>query len=532
MATDADLVAARGPRADPPAPDALAAIDIGTNSVHMLIARVAANDRFEVITRQKEMVRLGSGQGEMKTLEPDAIDRGVAALARCRSLADSFDAPVYAVATSAVREATNAEDFLRRARDEAGVEVQVISGYEEARLIQLGVLQALPVFDRRLVLIDVGGGSTEVLAGSRGVPSYARSIKLGSLRMTRRFFPDGVVQGDALARCRTYVRNRLAPTMHDVEQLRHDLVVASSGTAEALASMVLVRRDQPVPQSLNAASITVDELTAVVEELAAAATTEERRKLPGVDPSRADILVGGGVVLEQVALAVGAKELTISEYALREGVLLDALHRRRGGTLHHLSDLRRSSVFHLMELCDDDPDHSLQVARLALQLHDALAARLGLDDATRELLEAAALLSNVGLFVSHSGHHKHSYYVIRNSEHLMGFTDREIELIAQVARYHRKSQPSEDKHAEFAALHDDDRARVRSMAALLRVAIGLDRNHDGAVDDVVVEDRGDAVVMRLVPVEVGADLTLEQYSADHRSSLLSQQLGCEVVVDS
>jgi exopolyphosphatase/guanosine-5'-triphosphate,3'-diphosphate pyrophosphatase len=157
-------------------PDALAAIDIGTNSVHMVIARIAAHDRFEVLTRQKEMVRLGSGRGEMKLLEPDAIDRGVAALSRCRSLADSFDAPVYAVATSAVREATNAEQFLRRAHDEAGVDVQVISGYEEARLIQLGVLQALPVFDDRMVLVDVGGGSTEVLVGSRGVPDSARSI--------------------------------------------------------------------------------------------------------------------------------------------------------------------------------------------------------------------------------------------------------------------------------------------------------------------------------------------------------------------
>lgn len=521
-----------------PAPDALAAIDIGTNSVHMLIARVAANDRFEVITRQKEMVRLGSGQGEMKVLEADAIDRGVAALARCRSLADSFDAPVYAVATSAVREATNAEEFLRRARDEAGVEVQVISGYEEARLIQLGVLQALPVFDQRLALIDVGGGSTEVLIGQQGVAAYARSIKLGSLRMTRRFFPEGVVEGDALARCRTYVRGRLAPMVHDTAQLVHDIAVASSGTAEALATMVLARRDAPEPQSLNAATITRAELTAVIEELAAVATTEERRKLDGVDPSRADILVGGGVVLEQVCEALGVEELTISEFALREGVLLDALHRWRGGTLHHLSDLRRSSVFHLMELCDDDPDHSLQVARLVLQLHDALGARLGLGDADRELLEAAALLSNVGLFISHSGHHKHSYYVIRNSEHLMGFTDREIELIAQVARYHRKSQPSEDKHPEFAALTESDRRRVRSMAGLLRVAIGLDRNHDGAVDEVDVHvvdvdaDAADAVVtLQLVPVDPEADLTLERYSADHRSALLSQQLGAEVVVE-
>ena len=149
--------------------------------------------------------------------------------------------------------------------------------------------------------------------------------------------------------------------------------------------------------------------------------------------------------------ALDVQELVISEYALREGVLLDGLHRLRGGTLHHLSELRQASVYHLMELCDDDPDHSMQVARLALQLHDALGARLGLGDTERELLEAGALLANAGLFISHSGHHKHSYYVIRNSEHLMGFTDREIELIAQVARYHRKGRPAE-KHAEFAAL--------------------------------------------------------------------------------
>ncbi|MEA5523371.1 Ppx/GppA phosphatase family protein, partial [Limnoraphis robusta] len=234
-------------------PDAIAAIDIGTNSVHMLIARVAANDRFEVVTRQKEMVRLGSGQGEMMELEPDAIDRGVAALARCRSLADSLDAPIYAVATSAVREAQNAEDFLRRAKDEAGVDVEVISGHEEARLIQLGVLQALPVFDRRLALVDVGGGSTEVLVGRAGVVEYARSIKLGSLRMTRRFFPDGAVEGDAVERCRRYVRGRLEPMVHEGAQLGHAVAVATSGTAEALATMALVRRDEPMPQTLNAA---------------------------------------------------------------------------------------------------------------------------------------------------------------------------------------------------------------------------------------------------------------------------------------
>ncbi len=518
-------------RSGDPVPGALAAIDIGTNSVHMLIARVASNGRFEVLTRQKEMVRLGSGQGEMKELEPAAIDRGVAALARCRSLADSFEAPVFAVATSAVREALNAEEFLARARDEAGVEVQVISGYEEARLIQLGVLQALPVFDQKLALIDVGGGSTEVLLGWKGAATYARSIKLGSLRMTRRFFPDGVVEGDAAERCRSYVAARLAPLMHEVADLDHDIAVASSGTAEALAEMVFARRGTPTPQSMNAAKITRAELGEVIDALAGARTTEERRKLPGIEDSRADILLGGGIVLEQVCDALGVTELTISEYALREGVLLDALHRLRGGTLHHLSDLRRTSVFHLMELCDDDPEHSLQVARLALALHDALGDRLGLDDEDRELLEAAALLCNVGLFISHSKHHKHSYYVIRNSEHLMGFTDNEIEQIAQIARYHRKSAPSEEKHPEFAALDDHDRARVRALAAMLRVAIGLDRNHDGAVDTVVVTEASDGLEIVIAP-EPGSDddLTLEQYSAESRCRSLSELLDEPVVV--
>lgn len=511
-------------------PDAIAAIDIGTNSVHMLIARVAATGRFEVLTRQKEMVRLGSGRGEMKLLEADAIERGVDALQRCRSLADSFGAPVYAVATSAVREALNAEEFLRRARDEAGVEVQVISGYEEARLIQLGVLQALPVFDEQLVLIDVGGGSTEVLFGHKGAVAYARSIKLGSLRMTRRFFPGGVVEGDAVERCRNHIRGRLAPMMHEAEMLDHDVAVASSGTAEALAVMAMAARGETPPTSMNAATVSLDELRAVNEALGAARTTEERKKLPGIEASRADILLGGGLVLEQVCESLGIEQLTISEYALREGVLLDALHRLGGGTMHHLSDLRRTSVFHLMELCDDDPDHSLQVARLALELHDALAAQLGLGDADRELLEAAALLSNVGLFISHSKHHKHSYYVIRNSEHLMGFTDREIELIALVARYHRKSTPSADKHPEFAALDEHDRARVVAMSALLRVAIGLDRNHDAAVEQVLVSEQDDDVQIRLMAVDPAADLTLERYSAQSRSDPLAGCLGRTVTV--
>ena len=517
-----------GQRPHPSLPAALAAIDIGTNSVHMVVARVAGNGRFEVITRQKEMVRLGSGQGEMKRLEPDAIDRGVAALSRCRQLAESWDAPTYAVATSAVREALNAGEFIERARLESGVEVNVISGYEEARLIQLGVLQALPVFERNLLLVDVGGGSTEVLFGKEGTVGYARSVKLGSLRMTRRFFPDGEVKAHAVQRCRRYVAAQLASMVHEAAHMGHDVAVATSGTAEALVAMHFARAGE-VPQSLNAATITRRQLGKVIDDLASAGTTEERLRLPGIDSARADILLGGALVLEQVCDGLGIEELTISEFALREGVLLDALHRMQGGSLHHLSDLRRASVFHLMELCDDDPDHSLQVARLSLDLFDALAPRMGLDDTERELLEAAALLANTGLFISHSRHHKHSYYVIRNSEHLMGFTDREIEMIAQVARYHRRSVPSEDKHPEFAGLAPADRRTVRSLASLLRTAIGMDRNHDAAVHGIDVKDEGDTVIVHM-DADQDADLSLERYTASQRTDLLETLLDATVIV--
>jgi exopolyphosphatase/guanosine-5'-triphosphate,3'-diphosphate pyrophosphatase len=518
-------------RAEPGAtPETIAAIDIGTNSIHMVVARIASNDRFEVITREKEMVRLGSGLPEMKHLDDAAIDRGVDTLRRCRALADSWGAPTFAVATSAVREARNASEFIERARAEAGVEVSVISGREEARLIQLGVLQALPVYDTDLLLVDVGGGSTEVLLGRGSEVRYARSVKLGSLRLTREFFPDGVVERGAVRRCREQVRTRLASVVRETEDLPFEVAVASSGTAESLAAMVAAR-DGTVPQSLNGFRLAATDLGWLVDQLASAATPAERRELPGIDAARADILVGGAVLLEQVARLLEVEEFQISEYALREGVLLDGLHRLRGGSTHHLSDLRRASVFHLVELCDDDPDHAVQVARLALELHDALAGRLGLGGSERELLEAAALLANVGLFISHSRHHKHSYYVIRNSEHMMGFTDREVELIAQVARYHRRSVPSVEKHPEFAALTEPDQQLVRSLAAILRVAIGLDRNHDSDVAGLEVRDDGGVVRILATPVD-GSDLEVEVATGSERAGLLAELLGADVVVSS
>jgi len=498
----------------------------------MVVARVGDDGRVEVLAREKDMVRLGRSGGDMKQLAPDAIDRGVAALQRCKRIADVHGADLAAVATSAVREAENRRDFLDRALDEAGVRVEVISGFEEARLIHLGVLRALPVYDQRVLLCDIGGGSTEVLLGQRGEVLASRSFRLGAIRLTERFLSSAVVDAEQVERCRQHAETVLAPFATDVRAAGFDVVVGASGTIETVVAMALAARGEGDGlRTLNGQRASAAEVTAVVERLAAT-DAEGRAALPGVDPKRADILLGGAIILEQFVRGFGVDELVFSENALREGVLLDQARRRSGASLHHLQDLRRRSVLHLLELTDEHPDHSRETARHALALFDALLPLLGIADAdaqeARPLLEAAALLANVGVSISHSGHHKHSYYVIRNSEHLAGFTDREVEIIAQVARYHRKSAPKA-KHLEWCGLRRSDRELVVRLAAVLRVAIGLDRSHDGRVGSTSVDWDDEAVTVTLHPAGE-APLDLELHATEQRTALLAEVTGRRVEV--
>ena len=511
--------------------ETLAAVDVGTNSVHGVVARITPTDggpRIEVLDREKEVVRLGESAGDMRELSPEAIDRAVTALDRFRQVAAVHGAPITAVATSAVREADNRDLFIDRAWAEAGVHVDVISGVEEARLIHLGVLQAVPVFDRRLLLCDIGGGSTELLVGLRGEVLASRSLKLGAIRLTRRFFGDDRVTTDAIDACRRFVRETLAPFAREVRRLDVEVAVGSSGTVEALAEMAAVRSTGTRPRSVRNLTLTRVELAEVVQDLIDAPSNAARAELTGLDPNRADIILAGSLILEQVLAELRLDELLVSDHALREGVLLDAWQRRHGGSLHHLSDLRRRSVVDLAQLMDEDPAHSAHVARLALELFDATVDRHGLGDDAREVLEASALLCNVGLFLSHAQHHKHSYYVIRGTDRLAGFTDHEVERIALVARYHRKSEPK-SKHPEFAALTDDDQHLVRCLAGLLRVAIGLDRSHAGQVSAVAVKDTGTG--LRILVTKAGdADIGLELYAAAARTELLETALGVPVEV--
>jgi exopolyphosphatase/guanosine-5'-triphosphate,3'-diphosphate pyrophosphatase len=514
------------PAAAPAGSMMLAALDMGTNSFHLVVARIRG-DGYEIVTREKQTIRLGHGGGDMKELSQDAMDRGITALRRMKQIADRHDAAVRAIATSAVREALNRNVFIRRAWREAGIRVDIVSGLEEARLIHLGVLQAVPAYDRRLILVDIGGGSTEVLVGERGETLAARSFKLGAVRLTDRFFPGGRIARGAVTECRSYVHSVIAGFQPEVAAAGFAIAIASSGTAETLASMVVASRGDPPPRTLNRLQFTRRELDVVVEALVARPTPEARAKLRGLDAARADIIVAGALVLQSVAEAFAIPAMTFSESALREGVLLDTIARMQGGEIHHLRDVSRRSVRQLAERCDSDIRHSEHVADLALQLYDATQLVHHLPHHCRDYLEAASLLANVGVVISHSKHHLHSYYVIRNSE-LAGLTDNEIEMIALVARYHRKSGPK-PSHAEYERLTDEDKLVVRTLAAILRIAIGLDRGHAKRVQGVRVDRVGSRLVIEAVP-KPGADIALEVYTAHERSGLLASLIGLDVDV--
>ena len=498
--------------------DLVAALDIGTNSFHLVVAKPVPGG-FEVVTREKEVVRLGHGGGDMKELSDEAIERGVKCLVRLAAIAESHDAEVRAVATSAVREAKNRSDFLKQVRKAAGVDIEVVSGVEEARLIHLGVLNAIGIHDRPMFVCDIGGGSTEVVVGLDDEVLFARSFKLGAVRLTDRFFANTTLHPSAVPSCRAFIRSSLSVVAPEVQELGFEVGAASSGTSETIARMILRMRGDSEPKSMNRFEFSGDEVRAVVTALQSASTVEERIKRFGLESNRGDIILAGALILEGLVDTFELKSIMFSDYALREGLLLDTLRREGLIEVDKDHDAARRSVQQLTDRCDDRPDHSQHVAELAGQLFDELADTLALAPESKQYLEFAALLANVGVVVSHAKHHLHTYYLVRNAE-LMGLTDREVEIIAQIARYHRKSVPKPE-HAEFAALSTADQRLVRSLAGILRVAIGLDRTYDARVKSVSVKVTASDVMVTAKSRGKKADISLNLYAANERKGLLA-----------
>lgn len=525
----------------------VAAADLGTNSFHLIVAALDPSGHFNVLTREKDTVRLGSGGGDMTELRPDAIERGLAALRRMRSIAASLGAPeLLAVATSAVREATNGDEFVTRARSEIGVDVEVVSGVEEARLIHQGVAHSAHVAAQRHLVVDIGGGSTEIVIGDRTTPVWLRSLKLGTIRLTDRFFPGGVTRPPAVKACAAYIDSFLGGLPTEAADVGFELAVGSSGTLLTLARMC-----DPANATnggfVRAGGLTMrrSDLRRLTEQLAAARTPADRLRFDGLEERRADIIVAGALLATRLMELLGIDRLEVSDFALREGLIVEQIRRMAapetpdGLGARQLTDVRRASVLYVAERFDESTERAEHITDLALDLFAGLAPLHGID-AQLDLLEAASLLHNVGMFISHSAHHRHSYYLIRNSEHLAGFTEREIEVVALVARYHRKSAPK-PKHAEFAALAKADKHLVRWMSAVLRVAIGLDRTYRTLVRSVAVDPAslsraaGDPASQRsheplrvLCRIDPEVDASVEMFTAHARSTMLSELAGVEL----
>lgn len=504
----------------------IAAIDIGTNSTHMVVARITPSG-FEVITREKSQTRLGEGGGDMKELSAAAMDRGITALRNMKKIADVHGAHVVAVATSAVREANNAEAFVHRAKEEAGVDIEVISGLEEARLIHSAVLRALPLADVESLLIDIGGGSTEVVVFTSTTEHFARSFKLGSVRLTHRFFPNAQASKSQLLEARQFTASSIEPARKGLRRRNPRKAIVTSGTGETLARMCSFLGSGDAPRSMNGATFTRQQLQTVVRAIAEAPDVASRSEIPGIDSTRADIILAGAIILEEFAISLDITEFTYCDFALREGLLFNEMQRLSPGGSDDIRHVALASATKLAMRCDDDFSHAQSVARLACILFDQLSHHFELDLNDRLYLETASLLANVGITVSHAKHHLHSYYIIRHAD-LLGLTDDEIEIIAQIARYHRKGEPKLS-HEPFGMLSEDDQNRVRLLSSILRVAIGLDRTHDGRIENVkIAVSKEDITISISSSQEV--DIELNVYAAHERASLLAEVFDHNVVV--
>jgi exopolyphosphatase / guanosine-5'-triphosphate,3'-diphosphate pyrophosphatase len=500
----------------------IAAIDIGTNSVHMIVVRVRTDLSFEVIDREKVMVRLGAGGLDGKALTADAMSAALQALSKFKRLADSHRVDVIlAAATSATREARNGGEFLARVERETGIRPRVISGTEEAKLIHQAAVYGVDVGSARAVGIDIGGGSVEITLGTATSIQAARSFKIGVIRLTERFVQSDPLSGRDEHRLSKYILSEIGKYCDQITAIGFDRVIGTSGTILSLGTVAATAARGGPPPDLRNLRIPAKQIRRLRKEIVGL-DAEQRLTVPGLDPRRADLVVGGAVLLDTILRRLGAEDLTLCDLALREGLVLDYIRRnsRTIAQVDKIPDVRRRSALELAERCNYYAEHSQQVVRLALALFDQTRATHGLTDREREWLEYAALLHDVGGLISFARHHRHSYYLIKNGD-LRGFHPDEIEVIALVARYHRRGTPKRS-HDEYARLSSPLRKTVRTLSSILRVAESLDRSHSLAISGVELRDRGEDV---LLTVHTATDAELEIWATNRHLQPFEQLLG-------
>ncbi len=498
-------------------PTRVCVIDLGTNSFHTVIVNAFPNGNFEVLDRLKETVRLGERGLKEHRLTDGAIKRSIRALKRVKLLADGWGATDFlAFATSAIREAENGGVLIERIRQETGIRVQVIDGILEANLIYQGVRRALDMH-RPTLMVDIGGGSTEFVVGTSDDVYFAVSLKLGAARMSGRFVTTDPVDKEEFRAMRNHFRTELQTVVrkcreHDVKDL-----VGSSGTFENIAQVCADVRGRS-DRSIFLQDFAVDDFRHVTKMLMRS-TREDRLKLTGIDKKRVDQMVAGAMLVDVLLKDLDLERIRVSSHALREGMVVFFIQQNleRLEIISPHADVRRRSVFEIGHRFRWDQKHVQHVTAMALQLFDACRPLHQLGAAERALLEYASLLHDIGYYISRSSHHKHSLYLIKQAD-WRGFQPEEIDVMANVARYHRRSLPK-DQHTAFVRLSSENQLLVRQLASFLRLANGLDRSHYQNVS-CMRADLDDQYMN--IAIETKGDPQLEIWSARRASDLYEQ----------
>src|SRR5579864_9260693 len=485
-----------------------AAIDIGSNSVRMLAAETAPGRTTKILAAERQVTRLGAGVFLNGRLPPDAIDLVCENLSRMAQIYRKLDViGVRAVATSAVRDASNQQEFLERAAEVLGAPVEIISGQEEARLIQLGVQSRWPQPDKRIMIVDVGGGSAELILADHGVLSEAFSKPLGAVRLTEVFLKNDPPAPLELHRMNEYIEEKLATPLRRIGAGPFDRLIATSATAAAVVCAVnrvrRSRRDEA--DRLKAGVSQIRRFYREVRDRDLAG----RRKILGIGPKRAELIVAGTAVFLRTLELFHQPALHYSDAGVRDGIIADLAARGVGRELSMLNRDQRREVEQMARRYGVQVTHARKVAELAHRLFESLQALHRLPPAMGKLLEAAAYLHDVGHYVSDTAHHKHSYYLVINSD-LPGFTDTERQMIALLCRYHRRTMPV-SRHSPFQTLDPDSRRTILLLTPLLRIADSLDRSHEQRVSDLQVQLRNASVAIAL---ESGQDTDLEMWAAE------------------
>ena len=503
----------------------IAAIDIGSNSIKLAIVEAAASDSFTIISQERERVRLGHETLRNKMLSPEAISLSADAIAKFSSIAEMREADsIIAVATASVREAENSAEFVHEIKKRTGITVEVLSSIEEARLIGIAAAQNCGLNNGTLLNIDIGGGSTELSLMKDGEPHKLFSMKLGAVGLTEKFIFSNPPKKKELENLRAEIESALE---HPLRKIKNETWAFSTGTSGTILNLARLINFQNGETSIENNSISLKKLVLLNETLAKI-SLEERVKLPVISPQRAEVIVAGGQILENVMRALKIETLQPCIFALREGVIIDHLREIEAESLPPVPDVedrRLLGVFAIGRRFGYEERHALQSANLAEKIFDQLAPHYNLKRHGRTLLTAAALLHDIGYHISHESHHKHTLYLIKHSE-ITGFTEAEKAIIANVARYHRRSLPKE-KHGDFTSLSEADQKIVWKLGAILRLADALDHGYEKRITDIQIKRSKNILFLKLISNE---NCSAELQAVMRKKDMFEVAFGCKLSV--